>query len=281
MTDPKFDISILLPTRGRTESLERSVKSVFELAANPERVQIMFGFDNDDEVGITHFKEKLQPWLDERKIAYTAMSFQSVGYIRLNEYVNALAKASDSRWFVFWNDDAVMLTGAWDQEIMTYDGQFKLLAFHTHNDHPYSIFPIVPRVWLDLLGYLSPHPITDAWTSQQAYMLDIWQRIDVDVLHDRFDLTGNNNDETFKHRPQPEGNPQDPLDFHSVKQIELRHRDCAKLATYMKSIGLSTEFFENIFKGTQDPWEKLALNDVNKQMVQFSNPHLHFKNDTK
>ena len=36
------------------------------------------------------------------------------------------------------------------------------------------------------------------------------------------------------------------------------------------------EFFENIFKGTQDPWEKLAKNDVNKQMVQFDNPHKHF-----
>ena len=35
-------------------------------------------------------------------------------------------------------------------------------------------------------------------------------------------------------------------------------------------------FFANIFRGTQDPWEKLALNDVNKQMVQFKNPHSHF-----
>lgn len=277
MTEPKFDISILLPTRGRSDSLERSVKSVFELAANPERVQIMFGFDNDDEIGVKHFKEELQPWLDEHKIAYTAMSFEPLGYIRLNEYVNALAKASDARWLVFWNDDAVMLTGAWDQEIMTYDGQFKLLAFHTHNDHPYSIFPIVPRRWLDLLGYLSPHQISDAWLSQQAYMLDIWQRIEVDVLHDRHDLTGNNNDETFQNRPMLEGNPTDPRDFHSISQMDLRHRDCAKLATYMRTIGLSTQFFENIFKGTQDPWEKLALNDVNKQMVQFQNPHKHFK----
>lgn len=280
MSEPKFDISILLPTRGRSDSLERSVKSVIELAADPKRVQIMFGFDNDDLVGINYFTEKLQPWLDEHKVAYTAMSFVPMGYIRLNEYVNALAKASDARWLVFWNDDAVMETGAWDQEIMTHEGQFKLLAFHTHNDHPYSIFPIVPRKWMELLGYLSPHPITDAWLSQQAYMLDIWERIPVHVLHDRFDLTGNNGDETFQHRPQPEGNPSDPNDFHSVSKIELRHRDCAKLATYMKSVGISTEFFENIFKGTQDPWEKLAKNDVNKQMVQFKNPHTYFNNDT-
>jgi hypothetical protein len=36
---------------------------------------------------------------------------------------------------------------------------------------------------------------------------------------------------------------------------------------------MSTVFFENVFKGTQDPWEKLAKNDVNQLMVQFANPH--------
>jgi hypothetical protein len=39
-------------------------------------------------------------------------------------------------------------------------------------------------------------------------------------------------------------------------------------------------FFANIFKGTQDPWEKLAKNDVNKQMMQFANPHSNKQNVT-
>jgi hypothetical protein len=276
MSTPEFDIAILLPTRGRSDSLERSVKSVIELAADPSRIQIMFGFDNDDDVGTQCFVDELQPWLDEHNVNYTAMTFNPLGYIRLNEYVNELARKSDARWLVFWNDDAVMETGAWDQEIMTHDGEFKLLAFHTHNDHPYSIFPIVPRKWLDLLGYLSPHQISDAWLSQQAYMLDIWERIPVHVLHDRHDLTGNNGDETFQNRPMLEGNPRDPRDFHSVQQMDVRHTDCAKIAMYLEESGQDMSFFANIFRGTQDPWEKLALNDVNKQMVQFKNPHSHF-----
>jgi hypothetical protein len=142
--------------------------------------------------------------------------------------------------------------------------------------HPYSIFPIVPRKWYDLLGYISPHPTQDGWVSQQAYMLDIYQRIEVDVLHDRFDLTGNNGDDIFANRPMLEGKPEDPRDFHSRQMIDLRHRDAARLATYMRTQGISTEFFENIFKGTQDPWEKLAQNDINRQMVQFANPHTNF-----
>ena len=275
MVVPEFDIAILLPTRGRAEMMERSVKSVFELAANPSRVQIMFGFDNDDAIGTTHFEKELQPWLDQQGVNYTAMSFAPMGYIRLNEYVNELARNSDANWLVFWNDDAVMQTQNWDQEITKHTGEFKLLAFHTHNDHPYSIFPIVPREWLSVLGYLSPHQISDAWLSQQAYMLDIWERIEVNVLHDRHDLTGNNNDETFQHRPMLEGNHKDSMDFHSINQLELRHNDCIKLAYYLRdTVGKDISFITNIFAGTQDPWEKLKQNDYNNHMYQFKNPHM-------
>jgi hypothetical protein len=196
-----------------------------------------------------------------------------MGYIRLNEYVNSLALKSDSRWLVFWNDDAVMQTKGWDTEILNYQDQFKLLAFRTHNLHPYSIFPIVPRKWLDLLGYLSPHQMNDAWLSQQAFTLDIIERIPVEVLHDRHDLTGNNNDETFKNRPMLEGNPANPADFHHHNQVKKRMEDCNKIAEYLeKECGINMEFYRKVMKNEQDPWAKLKEYDVNKQMIQFSLP---------
>ena len=271
MNNPEFDIAILLPTRGRAEMLEKSIQSLVTLARDPNRVQLMFGFDNDDDVGMKHFVNVVQPWLDQQDVSYTAMKFEPMGYIRLNQYVNALALASDAHWLVFWNDDAVMQTQDWDDQIMAWQGEFKLLAFDTHHRHPYSIFPIVPRAWLDLLGYLSPHQISDAWLSQQAYLLDIMQRTDIQVLHDRHDLTGNNNDETFLNRPMLEGNPQNPLDFHHLSQIDRRHKDCDVIANYLESQrGQDMSFFRNVFAGTQDPWEKLKLNDVNKQMMQYA-----------
>jgi hypothetical protein len=276
MTQAVYDIAVLLATRGRTEMLGRSVRSLIELAAKPERIQLMFAFDNDDATGFDYFVQELQPWLDARDVNYTALKFQRMGYVNLHKYNNAMAKQTNSDWLVIWNDDAVMETQDWDRVIMSYQGEFKLLSFKTHRMHPYSIFPIVPRKWYDLLGYISPHPTQDGWVSQQAYMLDIYQRIEVDVLHDRFDLTGNNGDDIFANRPMLEGKPEDPRDFHSRQMIDLRHRDAARLATYMRTQGISTEFFENIFKGTQDPWEKLAKNDINRQMVQFANPHTAF-----
>jgi len=197
------------------------------------------------------------------------MTFEPLGYTRLNEYVNTLAKASDSDWLVFWNDDAYMETQGWDTTIASHTGEFKLLAFHTHNDHPYSIFPIAPRAWLDTMGYLSPHQISDAWLSQQAFMLDIWERIPVDVVHDRHDLTGNNDDDTYKNRIMFEGNPGDPRDFHSPGWTNLRMADSDKLASYMKSQNIDTTWWENVKLGKQDPWVKLNENDPNKQMRQF------------
>ena len=125
-----------------------------------------------------------------------------------------------------------------------------------------------------MLGYISPHAVQDAWLSQQAYMLDIWERIPVWVEHDRHDLTGNNDDDTYKNRQMLEGKPTDPDDFHSIQQMDIRHRDCFKMAALLKNkYNADLTFFENVFKGTQDPWEKLAANDINKQMVQFDNPH--------
>ena len=265
----EYSIAVLLPTRGRTDALSRSVKGLINRAVTPDRVQLMLGFDEDDVKGLEHFDSDLRPWLDEKGISYTAMSFEPVGYGRLNEYVNELAKNSSADWLFFWNDDALMETTGWDREIDKHTGEFKILAVRTHRDHPYSIFPIVPRAWLDLLGYVSPHQISDAWLSQQAYCLDIMERIEVYVTHDRHDLTGNNHDETFKNRPMYEGNPSNAKDFHHVDWVIKRMDECQRISEYMKKSGLDTTWWDNVKAKTQDPWEKLRENDINKQMVQF------------
>lgn len=263
----QFDVAVLLPTRGRTVALTRSVLSLFNRVRDVNRIQILLGFDKDDDVGIKHWQESLKPILDERKIKYTAIMFEPLGYIRLNEYVSELAHNSDAAWLMFWNDDAVMESQNWDQEIMRYQGQFKCLAVHTHREHPYSIFPIVPREWLDVFGYLSPHQISDAWISQVSYMLDIWERIPVWVEHDRFDLTGNNGDETYHNRPMLENQPGNPDDFHSPRWHAKRISDTEKLGQYLADRGVDMTFWVNVKLGKQDPWTKLEANDVNKQMT--------------
>lgn len=268
----KYSIAVLLPTRGRTDALSRSVMSLFNRAIKPSSIQLLLAFDDDDAEGIEHFQQTLEPWLIEKKVNYEAQIFERMGYARLNEYVNALALSSDADWMMFWNDDAMMDTAGWDKIIAGRTGEFKCLSVHTHMDHPYSIFPIVPRSWLDCLGYLSPHQISDAWLSQQSYLLDNFERVPVWVTHDRHDLTGNNNDTTYQQRVMYEGNPSDPRDFHHISWHLRRMQDVDKLAEYMKSQGLDTTWWENVKAGKQDPWTKLQENDVNGQCKQFQLP---------
>ena len=270
----EYKIAIILPTRGRTKSLTNSLIGLLKKASDLSSIQVLLGLDTDDTTGIAYFQESLQPQLDELEVSYTAMTFNPLGYSRLNEYINTLSKNSDADWIFFWNDDAIMESDHWDVEIVKHTGEFKLLAVHTHNDHPYSIFPIVPRAWLDLIGHLSLHSMTDAWLSQIAYLLDIWKRIDVHVLHDRADLTGNNLDATYKRRELLEGNPSNPRDFHNPNMSLLRMGETEKIYEYLKSMGVASDWWPRVKEGQQDPWEHLRNNDPNNQMRQFKLKHL-------
>jgi hypothetical protein len=165
-----------------------------------------------------------------------------------------------------------MSTQAWDQRIIECTGEFKLLKVHTHNEHPYSIFPIIPAEWPELTGYLSKHQLIDAEVSQMAYLLDIMKIIEVDVTHDRHDLTGNNADENAKKKKYFEGNPKNPEDFHNKYVIHNRLVDVGKLAKYMRSKNIDTSHWDAAAAGKIDPWAIMKSNDPNNQTAQFKLP---------
>jgi hypothetical protein len=265
----KYNIAVLLPTRGRTDQLTRSVDSAINNAKNLDKIQFIFGFDNDDDVGLEHFANIIQPLLDSHDVAYEALGFESMGYAGLNQYYNVMAKHADADWLFVWNDDAVMNTSNWDQVISKYTGQFRLLKVHTHNEHPYSIFPIVPRAWFELMGHLSRHQMIDAELSQISYMLDVIEIIAVDVTHDQSELTGNK-DDTSKRKIRFEGNPANSYDFHNKEVARTRAMDCELLSKYMGKQGFDTSWWTNVKSGKQYAWEKLVTNDINKQMTQFT-----------
>lgn len=262
-------ISILLPTRGRTDMLDRSVTSLFENADDPENVEWLFGFDNDDTESFEYFAQNIAQKIADTGGKISCYRFQPMGYERLHHYVNTLAGRSKGDWMVFWNDDAVMKSPGWDTVIRSHTGKFVLQAFDTHNKHPYSIFPIVPRQWLEIIGHLSNHQLNDAWLSQIAWMLDIMERIDVQVEHDRADLTGNNKDATFENRLIFEGRPEDPRDFNYISRRRARMAEAEKIAMWLKENNHDTTFWENVKAGRQDPWQKMLEADVNGQMKRF------------
>lgn len=255
----KTVISVLLPTRGRTEALKKSIVSLIDTAADSSRLEILLGIDDDDAVAKEYIETELAPILKQAQVECRANIFQPLGYENLHTYVNTLASHANGEWLMFWNDDGIMLTEDWDNVIESYNGQFKLLApKDNHNGHPYAIFPILPMDWFRLMDHLSLNAQNDAWLSHIAYMLDIFERIDVEFLHDRADITGNNNDETFKNRKYKEGNPEDPEDFGHPGMQQARVRSAFKIAWFLDKIGQHSDWWDKVQAGKQDPFEKMV-----------------------
>lgn len=269
VADPYYDIAVVLPSRKRNDMLESSLLSLLDNAANPSRIQFLLAFDDDDSESLNYYKDVIGPKLANAGAGWLAVECPRYGYQRLHEYINQLAEYSSAHWIFFWNDDAVMLSKDWDLRISANNGEFKCLRIPTHNRHPYAIFPIVPREWYLLFGYLSLHQLSDAWISQISYILGIMKNIDVDVVHDRHDLTGNNHDETFDQRIIFEANPQDPRDFNYVDNRRRRLRDATRLAWFLKQRGDDITWFERVLAGEQDPWETMMSPefDPNKQIA--------------
>lgn len=263
----EYNIAVLIPTRGRTEQLGQCIFSLIDLSNDPSSLQLLIGFDRDDDIGLPYFQKEIQPKLDDSDVSYTVVTFDRMGYVGLNRYYNELAKHADADWLFAWSDDSYMETKNWDSEIVAHTGEFKLLKVHAHNEHPYSIFPIWPKEWYDLFGHCSRHQMGDAELSQMAYWLDIVEIINVTVTHDRPDLSNKPADATHKQRVLLEGNPANPLDFHHTDMVSRRMEDQEIIARHMESRGLDTTFYRNVLAGKQDPWVKLVANDPNAQMT--------------
>ncbi len=270
MTRHEYEIAVLIPTHKRTQGLSKSVFSLLDHAHSLDKIQFLFGIDNNDDIALQHFSKVIQPRLDRLGANYKAIGFEPMGYAGLNLYFDGLAAHADADWYFCWSDDAVMETDHWDQHIESCTGEFRLLKVHAHNEHPYSIFPIIPAEWRGITGYLSRHQLIDAEVSQLAYLLDIMKIIPVWVNHDRPELTGREADETAKQKKYFEGNPNDPRDFHHPTFAAGRQQDLIKLVTWMKQRNLDLTFYNNVQAGTQDPWQRMRENDPNHQTTQYA-----------
>ena len=264
ITKPTKRISVLLPTRGRGELSFKSLKTLWDNADTNDGIEYLIAIDDDDLESVEYYDKTIVPYTKEQDIDLRVWVIKRLGYKKLNEYLNFLGNKSNGHYMMFWNDDAIMETEAWDKEIDQYRDKFRILRMPDQSQHPYSLFPIFPRKWMSLLGTISPQAMSDAWISQIAYLCNIMVNIPVSVIHDRFDLTGNNNDETYRNRPQTDGNREDPMDLNSEQMVLKRYTDCAKIMWYLNEMGDGNDHFEQGLQGKEDIWKYMKLNDPNK-----------------
>jgi hypothetical protein len=255
-------ITVMFPTRGRPASLERSLQTLLDRTSDISSIEILLGIDRDDQDTIDHCLNTIKPWLESLGCQYKFLQFDRQGYAYLHRYINELAKHARGDWLFFYNDDAAMETADWDKVILEHSQEFCLLRAETNHEHPYAIFPILPRKWIHIIGYFSQHQLNDAWVSQIGWMLDIVKTIPVMITHERFDLTGENKDSTFQEREIFENNPNDPRDFNHVDLRKVRFNDAVKLADYLeKTHNRDMSWFKDAVQGKHDVWQRMLAMD--------------------
>lgn len=182
-------ISVLLPTRNRPGSLRVSVASLLDQAAVPQDIEILLAADPDDDTARSAVSDGLPARV------WTAP--ERYGYEGLFRYYNHLATLAAGDWLMLWNDDARMITRGWDDVIRRQE-RWGVLASRANHCGDANLFPVFPRWWAEVTGHISLSPNVDVWIGEVGAMLGSCMRIPVEVFHDRFDVTGNHDDQTYR-----------------------------------------------------------------------------------
>lgn len=235
MNKPK--ISIILPTRKRTELLIKSISSLLTTASDTSNIEILIAYDNDDDESQYFFNNIWSEFIAQCNATTRVFETERFGYLHLNKYVNLLGEKASGNWIMFWNDDALMLTDNWDKLILEHNDWFGLLRIPCSNmQHPFALFPIIPKSWIDIFGMISPVAHSDWWIYHVATGCDRLKNLDAYVYHDRADVTGNNHDVTFQERSYAADgrDPNNPNDYSHPDRINDLKSWIAKLKYTLK-----------------------------------------------
>lgn len=180
------DISVIFASRGRPESLGEAVRSLTDHAADFLSLEIIAAVDPDDEVTLS---ASLPPLLE------LWVAPERWGYTQLHKYLNALAEKASGTWLMWWNDDMRMLTAGWD-DVIRGNRPAVIWPYANHVSHA-NIAPAWPRAWSLHLGYASPTSHMDTYWQRVGEQLGRHDRVPVEIMHDRADVTGNHRDQTY------------------------------------------------------------------------------------
>ena len=186
-------------------------------------VEVLLAFDDDDIETAEYLKT--DPIPNSRVVVGPR-----VGYGGLHLYVNALARIATGDWLFLWNDDCIMETQGWDSVVGEYDGQMVVLnpqSNHSNQERGQCVFPIVPRRMVEILGHFSLSNHNDTYVEHIANRLGIRRDVPIHVLHDRADLTGNNDDDVFRERVFTTS------EFFGPEIQRLIVEDCEKLRPHL------------------------------------------------
>lgn len=206
-------ISVLIPSRGRSQSLLETIGGLLGLAADPGDVEVLIAADPDD--GPTLALAEDGPLPPQARIWVAPERF---GYKHICDYYNALDAIAAGPWSFLFNDDASLLTPGWDEIIRAEPPG----VLWPRADYAAEIntFPVWPTAWTRHLGHVSLDQSTDMWIADVARALGVQRPIPVSIHHEHRmgDATAADRDAVA-----------DVITYHTPENYAARARDVAAL----------------------------------------------------
>lgn len=217
-------ISVLLPSRRRPQMLEASIRSLRERAADLDRLEILLAHDPDDPPTRTH--------AHALGVDYVWGAPERYGYAGSAHYYAHLLEVAVGEWILpSWGDDGIMLTDEWDDIVRAQ--RAPSILYTTGGDRwGNNCFPIVHADIFLATQRFPDLPAIDTWYDDvgKLSMTRIEPDPPVVLMQDRYDLTGNNDDETYREgRTGYRG-----AEYYSPKWTRFRLEDARAVRDFMK-----------------------------------------------
>ena len=181
-------ISVISACRGRAEQTINSINSLYNQADNPNDIEFVFRFDDDDMETV----ETIKDYYKDVDINLNLLTGKRHGFYFLNEYLDECIQESSGEFVLYWADDYEMCPKneyCWDAQIRELEGQMYIADFPCVKNkfdraHRWPFAVVVPRKFYELVYRGNcPNTIVDKWFIEFFKGNDVWVRLKSNTLH--------------------------------------------------------------------------------------------------
>jgi len=178
-------ISLLIPTRKRTNNVSRLVESIKNTTTDLTNIELCFYLDDDDNESL-ELVSTIANTISTKAVQGTYIESQRTPTFFMQ---NELSKLCTGPIIFYGADDIVFRTKNWDIVINNLFDKYEdkiLLAYapdgFQSGSVPVATHGFIHRNWIDLIGYLFPNIFNVAYN-------DTWLTEISELIHRRFYLT--------------------------------------------------------------------------------------------
>lgn len=226
-------VSFLFATRKRVEMLKVALESIFEMAKNPDQIEIIFKIDSDDHESLDYFYSQVKNG-SQHKVIITP---RGLGYKQMHVWVNQMAHVASGDWQLIMNDDMRFTKKYWDDALLNMEIHSNFwhgcrevcgVLCHTEGRPEATEFQFVRRKVIEVIGHWSLNVHSDNWMSSMLSFMGCMFSSPITVAH----LSNSFEDDV--RRSALAAYPTCGRDLNSPAQLHAKCDDVTRLLAYIQ-----------------------------------------------